>query len=458
MTPAPIITGDVASPTATQPQKPTTPATPAPKNFDDIFHAKFMYIIQDWKNDPQRGQLTQRDRKTFIETAYVETDEAYFGHRPLSDLEIKLRALTKVFYKVLAEEPWSEDWIRAPDVERKLSKFEMNKDTMPLAIEHGLLTPRDAVKAAREASIKHAEALKELEKDPKKTPEQVGVKRGPYDEIEIIYIAGTVSSTATNRIDRESIYPVSVSSVANVLQNHICRDMVRPFTMAERFINCTETKELEKMRKFACDVCDFAPHLLDNDNVSLLVVLLILSRSDCCRRFENNGIRIEGSTISHRKAECMKNKMGWKTSEEKKPYDNFANEFQARVRNACAPTARAGRISGKKFHRKSSTPHAAAVAPPPPPPSLPLAYAQPPPQQPPHMGYMAAPQVKSPNALHPRMNLSGPVAQAMYPAQPQQQQHAPLLPPLLPPLTTPTLSSRASTSAGSTATEPMDLS
>jgi hypothetical protein len=393
-----------------------------------MFHAKFMHIIQDWKNDPQRGQLTQRDRKTFIETAYVETDESYFGRRPLSDQEIKLRALTKVFYKVLAEEPWSEDWIRAPDVERKLSKFEMNKDTMPLAIEHGLLTPRDAVKAAREASIKHQEALKEIDKDPSKSPKDLKLPRGPYDDIEIIYIAGTVSSTATNRIDRENIYPVSVSSVANVLQNHICRDMVRPFTMAERFLNCTETKELEKMRKFACDVCDFAPHLLDNDNVSLLVVLLILSRSDCCRRFENNGIRIEGSTISHRKAECMKNKMGWKTSEDKKPYDSFANEFQVRVKNACFPAPRQQRIGGKKLQRKSSTPAT---------PTTPGVYASP------MMGYVAPPQVRasdSPHGVNTAINIPAPSMPGIY-----SQPPAPGL-------------SRASTGVGSNAAEPMDLS
>lgn len=385
-----------------------------------------MHIIQEWKNDPQRGQLTQKDRKAFIETAYVETDESYFGMRRLSDQEIKLRALTKVFYKVLAEEPWSEDWIRAPDVERKLSKFEMNKDTMHLAVEHGLMTPRDAVKAAREAALKHQEALKELSKDSKKTPKDLKIQRGPYDEIEIIYIAGTVSSTATNRIDRENIYPVSVSSVANVLQNHICRDMVRPFTMAERFINCTDTKELEKMRKFACDVCDFAPHLLDNDNVSLLVVLLILSRSDCCRRFENNGIRIEGSTISHRKAECMKNKMGWKTSEEKKPYDNFANEFQIRVKNACFPAPRAQRIGGKKVQRKSSMPLT---------PSLPGVYPSP------RMGYVAPPQVRTPGSPHgvnTGINIPPPVMQSIY-------SHPP--PPLL-----------ASTGTGNSAAEPMDLS
>jgi hypothetical protein len=403
-----------------------------------MFHAKFMYIIQEWKNDPQRGQLTQKDRKAFIETAYIETDESYFGMRRLSDQEIKLRALTKVFYKVLAEEPWSEDWIRAPDVERKLSKFEMNKETMELAISHGLMTPRDAVKAAREAALKHQEALKGLAKDSKKTLKDLKIERGPYDEIEIIYIAGTVSSTATNRIDRENIYPVSVSSVANVLQNHICRDMVRPFTMAERFINCTDTKELEKMRKFACDVCDFAPHLLDNDNVSLLVVLLILSRSDCCRRFENNGIRIEGSTISHRKAECMKNKMGWKTSEQKKPYDNFANEFQVRVKNACFPAPRAQRVGGKKMQRKSSTPLT---------PVHPGVYPSP------RMGYVAPPQIhtsSSPHGVNTGINIPPPPMQSIY--SQTQPPHPPRSPASVPGLL------RALTGTDSPNVEPMDLS
>jgi hypothetical protein len=386
-----------------------------------------MNIIQTWKNDPARGQLTQRDRKAFIETAYAETDYAYFGMRQLSDQEIKLRALTKVFYKVLAEEPWSEDWIRAPDVERKLSKFEMHKDSIALAAEHGLHTPRDAVKAAREAAIKHQDTLKELAKDPTKSAKDLKIPRGPYDEIEIIYIAGTVSSTATNKIDRENIYPVSVSSVANVLQNHVCRDMVRPFSMAERFINCTETHELEKMRKFACDVCDFAPHLLDNDNVSLLVVLLILPRSDCCRRFENNGIRIEGSTISHRKAECMKNKMGWNTAELKKPYDAFANEFQQRVKNACSPAPRAQRPGPKSKVRKDSTPTQSVY------PS-------------PHMGYMASPQLRGPDSpygVNTGINIPPPNMQSIYSSGP--------------PASAPRLS-RASIGAGSNAGEPMDLS
>lgn len=392
-----------------------------------------MHIISEWKNDPARGQLTQKERKRFIETAFLETDELYFGKRQLSDQEIKLRALTKVFYKVLAEEPWSEDWIRSPDVERKLSKFEMHKDSVALAAEHGLVTPRDAVKAAREASLKHEKALKDI-KDPKALKE-MKINPGPYDEIEIIYIAGTVSSTATNRIDRENIYPVSVSSVANVLQNHICRDMVRPFSMAERLVNCTDTKELEDMRRFACNVCDFAPHLLDNDNVSLLVVLLILSRSECCRRFENNGIRIEGSTISHRKAECMKNKMGWKTSEEKKPYDNFANEFQTRVKNACFPAPRPIRLAGRKPPRKSSTPATT--------PATPATPSTPPVYPPPPMGYMASPQVRN-DSVNTGINIPAPSMQSIY-----SQTAAPAVK---------TQRARASTGAGSSAVEPMDLS
>ncbi|KAH6872551.1 hypothetical protein BKA58DRAFT_358780 [Alternaria rosae] len=425
MSPAAISQTAVTLPSPPQqPDTPTSNAIPASKHFDDIFHAKFMHIIQEWKNDPSRGQLTQKDRKTFIENAFFETDELYFGRRMMTDLEIKLRALTKVFYKVLAEEPWSEDWIRAPDVERKLSKFEMHEDSVALAKEYGFITPREAVKAAREAGIKNAETYKEAQKEGK-TLKDIKLDRGPFDDIEIVYIAGTVSSSATSKIDRSSIYPVSVSSVANVLQNHICRDMVRPFSMAERFVNCTDTKELEDMRRFACNVCDFCPHLLDNDNVSLLVVLLILSRSDCCRRFEANGIRIEGSTISHRKAECMKNKMGWKTSEDKKPYDNFAQEFQTRVKNACFPAPRAQRIGGRKPPRNSSGP------------ATPPVYAQP------HMGYVAPPQVRTDN-VNTGINAPAPPAQNSFP-----QPAAPAIR---------DQRSRESAGAGSSAAEPMDLS
>ena len=392
-----------------------------------------MDIIREWKDDPTRGQLTQRDRKVFIETAFSDTDDMYFGNRLLSDHEIRLRALTKVFYKVLAEEPWSEDWIRAPDVERKLSKFEMHKDSVARAAEHNLITPRDAVKAAREASLQAKEALKEALKAGKKEKD-VKIPRGPYDDIEIVYIAGTVSSTATNRIDRDNIYPVSVSSVANVLQNHICRDMVRPFSMAERFINCTDTRELEEMRQFACNVCDFAPHLLDNDNVSLLVVLLILPRSDCCRRFLDNGIRIEGSTISHRKAECMKNKMGWRTTEDKKPYDSFANEFQARVRIACFPAPRAHNLRGRKPTRKPSTPVTPAQ----------YVYNQP------HMGYVASPQVRS-EGVHTNtgINVAAPTVNSIY---------SPGSGPGPGPEPRGIKRTHTETTAGDSAAEPMDLS
>jgi hypothetical protein len=426
------------------------PQPPVSKQFDDIFHARFMHIIQEWKNDPSRGGLTQKDRKTFIESAFIETDEDYFGKRQLSDQEIKVRALTKVFYKVLAEEPWSEDWIRAPDVERKLSRFEMHKDSVELAAKHGLVTPREAVKAAREAIVKHEEALKEEADAAKKeadatkeegnaikegdaikvgdAPKPKRFDRGPWDDIEIIYIPGTVSASATSRIDRDSTYPISVSSIAHTLHTHICRDMVRPYSMAERFVNCSNTAELEEMRAFACDVCDYCPHLLDNDNVSLLVVLLILSRSDVCKRWENNGIRIEGSTISHRKAECMKNKMGWNTSELKKPFDNFANEFQTRVKNACFPAPRArGGPGPRKPARKSSTPVT---------PSTPMNGL------PPSWGYMASPQIRH-DMTNSGINVPAPAVQSIY---------------ALPSLAFKSQPPQASTEPVKNAPEPMDLS
>lgn len=323
----------------------STKETPVPPiDFDDIFHAKFMAIIQEFKDNPTSGQLTQKDRKTFIDNSYYETDRIFFGDRHLSDQDIKLRALTKVFYKVLAEEPWSEEWIRPHDVERKLSRFEMHKDSVELAAQHQLYTPREAIAAARRQAVRSKQA-----------PQDRNNLRGPFDDIEIIYIPGTVSSTATSRIDRGTIYPVSVSSVAHILMTHICRDMTRPYAMAQKFVGCTDTEELMKMRQFACDVCDFAPHLLDNDNISLLVILLILTRSEICRRFENNGIRIEGSTISHRRAECMKQKMGWRTADERKPFDNVATELQTRVKNACFPAPRPTRSNARKPSRKSST-------------------------------------------------------------------------------------------------------
>jgi hypothetical protein len=82
-----------------------------------------MHRIQQRKNGSSHGQLTQKDWTTFIENTLLETDELYFGRNMMIDLQIKLRALAKVFYKVFAEEPWSEDWIRAPNVECKLSRY-----------------------------------------------------------------------------------------------------------------------------------------------------------------------------------------------------------------------------------------------------------------------------------------------------------------------------------------------
>lgn len=62
-----------------------------------------------------------------------------------------------------------------------------------------------------------------------------------------------------------------------------------PANMAQEFVACTDTEELIKLRKLACDVVDYAPHSLDNYNATLLMVLLILDRSEITRRFETNG-------------------------------------------------------------------------------------------------------------------------------------------------------------------------
>jgi hypothetical protein len=74
-------------------------------SFDDSFSAKFFKILADFRDNPKSGPLTQKDRKSFIDRAYEATDKEFFGDRPLSEHELKMRAMTKVFYKVLADSP-----------------------------------------------------------------------------------------------------------------------------------------------------------------------------------------------------------------------------------------------------------------------------------------------------------------------------------------------------------------
>ena len=165
----------------------------------------------------------------------------------------------------------------------KMARFEMH-DPATVAKLHGFTTPREAVIAACEAGTKHADTAKEAQKEGK-TLEDLKLDCGPFEDIEVVYISGTVSSSGKDNIDRSSIYPVSVSSIANVLQDNIFSSMKRPFSMARHFLNCTETKELQNLRRFACNVCDFCPHLIASDNVSVLVVSLVLPRSEICHRF-----------------------------------------------------------------------------------------------------------------------------------------------------------------------------
>jgi hypothetical protein len=119
----------------------------------------------------------------------------------------------------------------------------------------------------------------------------------------------------------------------------------------------------------------------------------------------------------------MKNKMGWKTSEDKKPYDNFAQEFQTRVKNACFPAPRAQRIGGRKPPRNSSGP------------ATPPIYAQP------HMGYVAPPQVRNDN-VNTGINVAAP---------PPQNHFSQAAPPAI-------KDQRASIGTVSNTAEPMDLS
>ncbi|KAF2201859.1 hypothetical protein GQ43DRAFT_471392 [Delitschia confertaspora ATCC 74209] len=317
--------------TPTRPAPVISHPTP-PREFDDIFRAAFHKVLSDFT--AQGRFMTAPARKNLIEMAYNATDSLYYDGRPLNDGELKQRALTKVMYRIMADEPWTEEWIRPHDVERKLSRFELHPDSVPLALEYGFQTPKQAITAARHWIESDARDRKTGSKKRKTPPP------APFDEIEVIWIPGTVSSTATARINRETIYPISVESVAHVLYSHPCKNITRPWDMAQEWVNTHDTARLVQLRKFACDVCDYAPHLLDNDNPSLLLVLLILTRAEICRRFEDNGIRIEGSTVSHRRSECIKNLLGWKTAEQRKDFDMVASDLQVRVKTAAYPTPR----------------------------------------------------------------------------------------------------------------------
>jgi hypothetical protein len=404
-------------------------APPAVKTgFDDIFRKKFYEILEEYKNNPNKGPLTSKDRKEFIDMAWKFTDKHYFGGRALADDEVKLRALTAVFYKVLADEPWSDDFIRAPDVERKLSKFEIHKDSVGLAAQHRVRTPREAVAAARQY-------LAESKLRPKGP-------RGPWDDIEFVYIPGTVSARATAHLDRDATYRISALSTAHVLNSHICKDFARPFDFATKFIYTTDTDELLRMRKWACDAVDYAPHLLDNDNMSILVVGLILARQDICKRFEENGIRMEGTTLSHRRSECMRSKLGWESTTHRKPFDRTAAEFQTRVKNASNPTTRTARPYRPKSARKSNV--------------QPIQYVQPAPgPHTPPMGYFPAPVSKNNGAMMPPR-----ITTPRNSLPPFKSPYAPQIipPPSLQPPPQPQALSRESSGPGASPDDPMDLS
>lgn len=130
----------------------------------------------------------------------------------------------------------------------------------------------------------------------------------------------------------------------------------------------------------------------------------------------------------------MKNKMGWNTTELKKPYDSFAAEFQQRVRNACnpAPRSRVNKVS-KPRKSLSLTPGMHGT---------PTAYSSP------HVGYMASPQLRDPGINSPT-GYPGPVAGRF---------NGPAVPSSAVPSSSAPRAPSSASGAGSNAADPMDLS
>ncbi|KAF2805861.1 uncharacterized protein BDZ99DRAFT_574146 [Mytilinidion resinicola] len=336
--------------------------------FDDKFLEAFASLLEQL---PNGREPTYNDRNRIIKQAHALTESLYYpAGAPLSPGEKQQKALTRVLCYIMAEQPWLQKWIRPQDVERKLSRFEWAPGSQALAQSFGFMAPVDAIKGAREELKRQAdldaaanvgpitdeEALQEqaardtaaeastAHADPAKGKGKAVARDAPFDDIEVIYVPGTVSSDATNAIDRTQIYPISVESVAWQLENHMCKDMTRPWDTAFEILHATAPHRLQEIQHQGRSIIDFAPHLLDNDNISLLIVLLIIPRAEICSRFAESGIRVEGSTMSHRKSELMKHLLGWLTQEDKWGFDSAANELQKKIKAVSAtPKSRTSR-------------------------------------------------------------------------------------------------------------------
>lgn len=289
-------------------------------------------------NQTHGQELKHEDRQRLVKQAHAMTEPTFYPTGAvLSPAEKQQKALTRVLAYVMADRPWLNGYIRHPDVERKLSRFEWAPDSYALAEAYKFARPVDAI-------IKAREELQMLAQNPQAKGKEKAVEREyPFDDIEVIYVPGTVSSDATNAINRNEIYTISVESVAWQLENHMCKPMTRPWDKAAQILHTTDPDELREIQRHGHGIIDFAPHLLDNDNISLLIVLLIVPRSDICARFADNGIRVEGSTMSHRKSELMKHQLGWLTPEDKWGFDTAASDLQKKIRAVCAPKGRGNR-------------------------------------------------------------------------------------------------------------------
>ncbi|KAF2489156.1 hypothetical protein BU16DRAFT_175216 [Lophium mytilinum] len=366
--PSPLAPSSQVAQAAQSSSRPTMP-------WDDSFLGSFASLLEQL---PNGREPTYNDRCRIIKQAHSITEALYYpAGATLSPGEKQQKALTRVLCYIMAEQPWLQKWIRPQDVERKLSRFEWAPDSQALAQTFGFMAPVDAIKAAREELKQQAapaaatpptpttdeqalqdQAMRDTEaeestaaKDPAKGKGKAVEREAPFDDIEVIYVPGTVSSDATNAINRNNIYRISVESVAYQLEHHMCKDMTRPWDTAFEILHATDPHRLLEIQRHGHEIIDFAPHLLDNDNISLLIVLLIVPRSEICARFANSGIRVEGSTMSHRKSELMKHLLGWLTQEDKWGFDSAANELQKKIKAVAGPK---GKTTRPRQYRKSA--------------------------------------------------------------------------------------------------------
>lgn len=238
--------------------------------------------------------------------------------RPPYDERI-VRALEKIFSTARSDNPWRNECIphHNAGAEQTVSGFKIHKDSTALAAQERLNTPREAISAA----------IQSLTGSDLAAPNEL------FENIMLVYIHAKERNTQVNE---DVLYPFSVSSVANVLHTHICREMAEPYEMAEKFLSCKDKELLKQWWRFACNVVDYAPHLLDPNNITLPIVRLILDPCGITERLKDNGIDVEVTSVDDGLRECLKLKLGW-NDVANKDFFEVAQELNALVKQVTAP-------------------------------------------------------------------------------------------------------------------------